>query len=163
MFQGIKVDTPIQYIKLNPVISLPFASFPDNGTNFWIDLNDLEQEGHYVWENTGNTPHFTMWRSSSPDNWLDGEDCMHIGKESESLWNDCGCHMLEFFICESEIRGYQARYPYWALSSWFLKINKSNTTVCNRVCKIRCAFEKKGKKTGCSGSRMYAWAFWFKW
>ncbi|XP_052774732.1 perlucin-like protein [Mya arenaria] len=28
---------------------------------YWMDLNDLQEEGSWVWQKTGNAPEYTQW------------------------------------------------------------------------------------------------------
>ncbi|XP_055075382.2 CD209 antigen-like protein C [Misgurnus anguillicaudatus] len=80
----------------------------------WIGLNDLEEEGRWVWlndqtlEETGVKFWFIKKVNSEPDNWTGdnpfGENCAFMGSENKLLnfWFDASCEYKKKFICEKE-------------------------------------------------------------
>ncbi|XP_059365136.1 C-type lectin domain family 4 member C-like isoform X2 [Carassius carassius] len=81
---------------------------------YWIGLNDLETEGHWVWVNnqTLNETGVQFWHKresgkSEPDNWkegLTGENCAIVKNDFNYLdsWFDVFCHSVMKFICEKK-------------------------------------------------------------
>ncbi|XP_026088298.1 C-type lectin domain family 4 member F-like [Carassius auratus] len=81
---------------------------------YWIGLNDLETEGHWVWVNNQslNEIGVQFWHKrksgkSEPDNWnvgLTGEDCAIVKNDTNYLdsWFDVSCHSVMKFICEKK-------------------------------------------------------------
>ena len=66
---------------------------------FWIDLNDLESEGEWVWRD-GTEVGFTNWRAGEPNNCSNNEDCAHANFGEEGVWNDLPCEVHQPYICE---------------------------------------------------------------
>lgn len=62
----------------------------------WIGLNDLAQEGNYVWINHAK-PIYLNWKRGEPNN-KGNEDCVLMRKDG--YWNDEGCSVRNKFICE---------------------------------------------------------------
>ncbi len=54
----------------------------------WIGLNDLAEEGWYLWAN-GSAPKYTNWATGQPNNWDDSEDCGRM--LPDGTWNDTNC------------------------------------------------------------------------
>ena len=77
----------------------------DTYSRFWIGLNDIEEEGEFVWINTGRPlflDNFTFWGEHQPNNInIDLEqnaDCCTT--QNDGLWFDDRCEELNPFICE---------------------------------------------------------------
>ncbi|XP_033113012.1 C-type mannose receptor 2-like [Anneissia japonica] len=73
--------------------------------NFWLALNDREQEGVYVWTTSNgsyplNTETFDGWMSNEPNN-LYNEDCV-IAKARKLKWNDVPCTLRKYIVCEKD-------------------------------------------------------------
>jgi hypothetical protein len=67
---------------------------------WWIGLNDIAQEGTFVWEN-GSPVTYTNWAPGEPND-SGSEDCGQINRFfPETTWNDEPCGFQLFFICES--------------------------------------------------------------
>ncbi|XP_078314497.1 lectin BRA-3-like isoform X2 [Crassostrea virginica] len=72
---------------------------------FWIGLNDIEEEGQFVWVNTGSLhslDNFTSWNVNQPNNIdfnsiLTADCCV---TKHDGLWWDDNCENLNPFICE---------------------------------------------------------------
>ena len=65
---------------------------------WWIGLNDLDEEGTFVWLD-GDEPGFTDWQDTQPDD-SDGEDCAELTGHFDFRWNDYKCHEPHGYICE---------------------------------------------------------------
>eukprot|EP00965_Chrysotila_dentata_P162551 5367452-Pleurochrysis_carterae.AAC.3 len=67
------------------------------GDDVWIGLNDLDNEGQFVWDGTGGEPTFAPWESAQPDNFEGLEHCVHL---RGSRWNDQRCdYRLPKYAC----------------------------------------------------------------
>ncbi|KAI8517186.1 response to nematode [Branchiostoma belcheri] len=70
------------------------------GDSYWIGLNDVREEGSFVWSDEANSPAvYTNWHPDQPDNG-GGEDCVEMTKNQD--WNDLPCSSKLNFICEKE-------------------------------------------------------------
>ncbi|CAH1255133.1 CSMD3 [Branchiostoma lanceolatum] len=73
---------------------------------YWIGLNDMENEGTFVWSDGSTLSQataFADWNPGQPDNHQsDGEDCVHMDKRKEYMWNDMSCGDKAHFVCEKE-------------------------------------------------------------
>jgi hypothetical protein len=77
----------------------------------WIGLNDIGQEGTFVWEADGSLltagTGFTSWVDSQPDNAGAGEHCVETwppsGGENFARWNDnsCGVSRVTYGVCQA--------------------------------------------------------------
>ncbi|KAK7456587.1 hypothetical protein BaRGS_00039313, partial [Batillaria attramentaria] len=73
----------------------------------WIGLNDIAQEGKWVWDSSQQPAQFTNWGHGQPDNHNfqhEPEDCAVIWHLSaERKWNDGNCDSVKTpSICETE-------------------------------------------------------------
>jgi len=66
--------------------------------NTWIGLNDLAQEGHYVWTD-GTSTSFYLWAPGQPNN-SDNQDCIDIWDTAVGEWNDAKCEENLPYICK---------------------------------------------------------------
>ena len=64
----------------------------------WIGLNDIAQEGRFVWDSTGQPAVYTNWGRASPSN-SNNENCVMV-THNIGLWIDGQCTGLEYFVCE---------------------------------------------------------------
>ena len=62
-------------------------------TEYWIALDDRDEEGVFVWSLTGQPPAYTAWQS-------DQQDCGVIA--GDLGWNDYGCDRTRYPLCEYE-------------------------------------------------------------
>lgn len=60
--------------------------------NYWLDVNDLNQEGQYISLTTGRKAPYLIWYNGQPDNKANREHCVHLWKMNKSL--------KMYFICE---------------------------------------------------------------
>ncbi|XP_078695922.1 uncharacterized protein LOC144924510 isoform X2 [Branchiostoma floridae x Branchiostoma belcheri] len=68
--------------------------------SYWIGLNDVREEGSFVWSDEAKSPAvYTNWQPDQPDNG-GGEDCVEMTKNQD--WNDLPCSSKLNFICEKE-------------------------------------------------------------
>lgn len=66
--------------------------------NWWIGLDDLAEEGTFVW--TDGTPlDYTRWASGEPND-SNGEDCVHLTAWAGGAWNDLACDRKNPYICK---------------------------------------------------------------
>ncbi|KAH8377052.1 hypothetical protein KR093_003182, partial [Drosophila rubida] len=89
-----------------------FNAIKDNlqTTDYWIDFNDLVNEGEYVSMATGRNPTYFNWHIGEPNNGLfkgnnrtinNGENCGDLWfTNNKHLMNDADCTGNKFFICE---------------------------------------------------------------
>ena len=73
--------------------------------DLWIGLDDLKQEGKWVWSASllQATGHFTAWRKGDPNNrgGGSGAHCALIGNEKFfGEWDNQNCHKKKRFVCE---------------------------------------------------------------
>jgi hypothetical protein len=72
------------------------------GRAWWIGLNDIAEEGTFVWDQTGLPPAYTNWGSSQPDDYDSNEDCCELNYLTDpALWNDNECTNARHFVCEA--------------------------------------------------------------
>lgn len=65
-----------------------------------VGMNDIDEEGVYVWEDGSPVTHL-RWEESEPNN-LNDEDCMTI-RQVDGAYNDYACESEDsYFICEAE-------------------------------------------------------------
>ncbi|XP_002735929.1 lectin BRA-3-like [Saccoglossus kowalevskii] len=74
---------------------------------FWIALNDIDQEGDYVWSNGEPLQEcsYTNWAARQPNNKKksgqpDGQDCTQLWAKSKLHWDDTYCTQKKGFICQ---------------------------------------------------------------
>ena len=65
--------------------------------DFWIGLNDISQEGHFVWLSNSNAS-YLRWGDGEPND-VGGEDCAHM-IHSSTYWNDQPCNYPSPYVCE---------------------------------------------------------------
>ena len=77
------------------------AIFQENSTDFWIGLNDLINEGIFVW--TDNSPHrYTNWNVTEASKYNRSRDCVQMNPQTdEGRWRTASCRQRKGFICET--------------------------------------------------------------
>ncbi|XP_030555782.1 collectin-11-like [Drosophila novamexicana] len=70
---------------------------------FWVDINDLSQEGQYQSLTSGKDASFLKWDETEPDNKDNDEDCVEIRKREDGssyFMYDVQCEKNNYFVCE---------------------------------------------------------------
>ena len=67
-------------------------------TDWWIGLNDLEEEGTFVWSD-GSEVGYENWNDNEPND-SGGEDCTHFSSWGGGGWNDLPCDRQHAYLCE---------------------------------------------------------------
>ena len=74
--------------------------------SFWIGLNDIGQEGSWVWEESQRLAKagFTNWVEGEPDEYYGNEDCAVLNKIrggwNPAQWSDVQCSHHHHSLCE---------------------------------------------------------------
>ena len=73
---------------------------------YWLGINDVSEEGNFVYNSDGKAIGWTNWASGQPDN-LDASglsaDCGSQNIDSPDYtigWHDANCNDLTGFVCE---------------------------------------------------------------
>jgi len=74
-------------------------SLTHNDSRSWIGLNDIENEGEWVWTD-GSEVDFLFWHSDQPDNFYGYEHYVHLGLYGTSYWNDENQEESYYAICK---------------------------------------------------------------
>jgi len=69
--------------------------------NYWIGLNDITNEGNFVWSN-GETVNYVNWAPTQPDNAGGLEDVVHV-LDAGGKWNDLPPTATRKAIAEVEV------------------------------------------------------------
>ena len=80
--------------------SIAILLFNLAGESVWIGLNDIAEEGVFVWTD-GSPNTYTRFFGNDPDNYQDKEDCGVIVKSGGGL-RDMACDGTYTFICETK-------------------------------------------------------------
>ncbi|KAH8412047.1 hypothetical protein KR222_007527, partial [Zaprionus bogoriensis] len=73
----------------------------DPKKRYWIDVNDLAQEGEFRSLTSGRLAPFVKWSVNNPNNLNNGEHCAHLWEKNGSIaMNDEKCSLKMFFTCE---------------------------------------------------------------
>lgn len=73
------------------------AALQIRNQDYWIGLDDLENEGEFVWPDGIERP-WENWNDGEPNN-AGNEDCAHIWARN-GRWNDLPCDRRQGIICE---------------------------------------------------------------
>ncbi len=76
---------------------LATTAFSISGSDWWIGLNDLQNEGTFEWTD-GTAVDFTPWAGGEPNN-SGEEDCAHFAAWGGGAWNDLFCGAGARYIC----------------------------------------------------------------
>ncbi|KAJ8320427.1 hypothetical protein KUTeg_002014, partial [Tegillarca granosa] len=79
-------------------------AFHSGERSYWIGASDLQHEGTFRWEGTGQTVRFTDWSPYQPDNYKRIEDCAHLWKNYGYRWNDTDCRSKISYICQRKAK-----------------------------------------------------------
>jgi hypothetical protein len=69
-------------------------------TEWWIGINDIEQEGSFAWSD-GTPVDFTAWNDGEPNNAGGAENCGHFTSWAEARWNDIPCGNFYPYFCNA--------------------------------------------------------------
>jgi hypothetical protein len=67
---------------------------------YLIGLNDIQEEGNWVWIGSKTQASYINWRPTEPNNGVD-ENCVVIDG-TVGQWNDTPCHLAYNYICEKD-------------------------------------------------------------
>ncbi|XP_018793471.1 PREDICTED: C-type lectin 37Db-like, partial [Bactrocera latifrons] len=71
------------------------------GTNFWLGVTDLAEEGKFMSIKDGRPMRYAKWAGSQPDNSGQNEDCVHLWLVTNIFHiNDGNCMAQHYAICE---------------------------------------------------------------
>lgn len=73
-----------------------------SGQDYWIGLNDLNEEGKFVWSD-GSRTDFTQWHENEPNNYNQFEHCAEVKSGDDKTWNDANCYLRRGFICKMKL------------------------------------------------------------
>ncbi|XP_060064868.1 C-type mannose receptor 2-like [Ylistrum balloti] len=69
--------------------------------SIWIGANDIDSDGVFVWENSGDPVRYTDWSLDSPSNTTDIQSCARL-KAGEG-WKDISCTKLVKYVCQANV------------------------------------------------------------
>ena len=72
-----------------------------SGIELWIGINDIVEEGAFVYGSNGAQITWTNWGQSQPDG-EEHENCVCL---NEGKWWDLNCDYSKPFVCERIIQG----------------------------------------------------------
>ena len=75
----------------------------ESGNDFWLGLNDIEQEGSYVWDNSKTPANFSAWGESEP-NGNENQNCIAATSQHFYFWSDENCYNKYQPVCESPVK-----------------------------------------------------------
>ena len=93
-----------------------FFSVIDSKFNYWVGLNDIAQEGTWVWSD-GTPNDYQNWAPSEPNDYLSNEDCVRTigGLIPNQKFNDAPCANPNRFVCQK---------PHYATTSFEIKLQE---------------------------------------
>ena len=77
------------------------VTFPlkPQGASIWLGGNDLEREGNWIWQSSGNDIEYTRFQTGEPNGGM-YENCLTVSQEN-GVWGDWVCtNTLNLHICE---------------------------------------------------------------
>ncbi|XP_069114688.1 perlucin-like protein [Argopecten irradians] len=93
----VSFDTPaeLQWVK-------GYVTRLCSGKSYWTGLNDIRQEGRWVWNPTnGNAVKNVDWAHGEPNSWRGlNQDCMLLWHHRSYQWDDERCELPKGYICE---------------------------------------------------------------
>ena len=116
LFEPRLVDT-------NQLVYTKAANFISTiSDDFWLGMNDLANQGQYVYASDGQAVVDGMWFSGQPNN--ENERCVAYAGSwgvfdyvSNAGWSDRPCDFLSFFICEVDHSGKKEILDYSQVNS----------------------------------------------
>uniref|UniRef100_A0A3Q0SMK6 C-type lectin domain-containing protein n=1 Tax=Amphilophus citrinellus TaxID=61819 RepID=A0A3Q0SMK6_AMPCI len=82
-------------------IQFLIENFDPTQGHTWIGLSDIHKEGRWMWSD-GSAVDFAIWSPGQPDNYTDGEHCVHTNF-GEQKWNDIKCYDSYSSVCAYRI------------------------------------------------------------
>lgn len=74
----------------------------ESPSDYWIALNDIDKEGHFVSITTGKEAPYLNWDKGEPNNLGGNENCAHLRYMSDKyVMNDRDCTFRHEFICKA--------------------------------------------------------------
>ncbi|CAC5368630.1 unnamed protein product [Mytilus coruscus] len=86
-------------VKIEDAVENWFLKSFVSGGSVWIGAHDSTRESRFIWVSDNTPVTFTDWSPNQPDNWRNGEDCVHF-LSGTYKWNDAGCLHKMGYICE---------------------------------------------------------------
>lgn len=97
------------------LLNISHHSLCYSATGSWIGLQDLIEEGHFLWTTTQREAAYTNWAPGEPDD-LSGEDCVWITNDPSyraGSWNDDKCETFQtHVICEQLVLIFLTTFLY---------------------------------------------------
>ena len=78
---------------------MPSSSRPGSEQIYWIGLNDIEDEGTFVWQDK-SVPTRYNWKHDQPDN-LTNHNCV-VKRKINKKWYDQNCNLKRGFVCSQK-------------------------------------------------------------
>lgn len=106
-FQLNSVQLEKKYSEMRPINPNFFLLYLNTEAyihNFWLDANDIEREGHFIWQSTRQPLVYKNWNANEPSGGT--EDCLemlfkeYVDEQHIGQWNDKICSHENHFICE---------------------------------------------------------------
>lgn len=66
--------------------------------DYWIGLSDADQDGTFVWANSGREATFTAWAGNQPNGGV-AENCVALREANSFFWSDEDCTLLRNPVC----------------------------------------------------------------
>ena len=91
------------YVKNYALTANSFVLSDIQHCDFWTGGTDVQTEGHWVWNHTGDPLAFTNWHTLEPNNGSGDEHCLWLDWYFNWKWNDATCNRQRAcFICETQ-------------------------------------------------------------
>ena len=74
--------------------------FGDANNRYWIGLNDIANEGSFIYNSDQSSISWENWRNGQPNNVAGGQDCVAANNNGNGKWDDDKCDDLKSFVCE---------------------------------------------------------------
>ncbi|XP_052084070.1 collectin-12-like isoform X2 [Mytilus californianus] len=86
-------------VKIEDAVENWFLKSFVSGGSVWIGAHDSTRESRFIWVSDNTPVTFSDWSPNQPDNWRNGEDCVHF-QSGSNKWNDARCLHKMGYICE---------------------------------------------------------------
>ncbi|KAH9494647.1 hypothetical protein Btru_020400 [Bulinus truncatus] len=105
--QAVNACSSMSSHLITPKTIAQFNYLPELKLNFWVGLDDIQNEAVFRWHDDNST--FmdgllgqNFWLKGQPDDRRQNEDCVEYYWDVKGL-NDYDCYSLNYYICESPI------------------------------------------------------------